>query len=898
MRAIFHLIKGGAVVNKNLIFFFFSIILFACGAGNNSGNGQEIATDTIIRIDDTTSVPVINGAVTQGILYIRNYSDSDIHNITYNLNATKSQGIWSKLSAALSLKGVALKENANSFMLLNPEECNTVKAHGYCVLKFNTPSLTVGNKGFAMVSLKYLDHQGQSQSYLQIVNYQYVDISKIGLTFFNASLNTVATQGETRYIVSYLIAGGQIGNVYNNVNLVSDNDGQVAVKNGFVNGQQLAAGQLVPVEFIVKFNGSIATSTVVTPTYSDTNHSVYNNSKTETSDLFINIIPEKAAGNLTFGDASIVNLMQESTVTISIVNNGNQDITHGIGVSLPEGSVTNDCAGMVLLANAKNSCNITYTVTQYQPGYSPITYTLNGVDVGNGILVWVNDKPYPAIYTFPNVGYISTIRGATRNFAFTVNNVGNAPLDNVSFNYYSGGYADIVQTGTSCQQDPNHKGKYVLGPLSQCFVYMRYKAGTAFGTSSFYMMLAGNYNDKNYIFTSLSVNYIVTGIPLLQFTRPGAAEDVDLVVMANGSNYESYIFNVVNTGSAPAVLDGYTLDGTPTSHIPRIDNASLSNPCPQTGTLSENESCNIRVVYGPEPANLTANESGVVNLIINYTGGYPDQDRNITTSVKYLLRGNDSSIAPLIVSVTNFMGSGISTDPFNTTGANALDSLITLRYSNLSINYSMINFNIDTNNLPRGLVVAGGDCATGANVSTIPVNGSCDLILELDKADLATISASNTFNSAISYPPASWSNAAGFYEQAIVEDTNGNTSFYLNYTQALITPIITPNPLSAESAILFFATSNTVGYGTLNVNISGVNSWLESQPITSSDCQITGQDYSATCNLLGADPYIAYFMPSYLQSGDSAFIPLYFTLSNGEYAYIDATLKFIEYIQP
>lgn len=901
MRELIFLILGRVVSYKKIIYFtLLTIILAACGGGNNgSSQGQVILEATAIKIDNTSPVPVVNGISTHGVLYIRNYSNLDIHNISYSLDSSTDYGIWQKAIKKLGVKYQAVKENSNHFILLNTKECSTIRANGYCVLNFNTPALSVGNKGSSLISLKYNDHQGKLHSYSQIVNYQYVDMKNITLAFFNASLNAVARQGETRYIVSYLIAGGESGSIYNQVSINSDNSGQASIKNGFVNGQQIAAGQVIPIEVAVKFTGNISTTAVLSPSYANTSRSNYQNkSLTLNSDLFINIIPSQSDSSLIFGDTPIINLMEESTATISIVNIGNKDVSGGsIGVTLSEGVVNNSCKGVVLLANAQNSCNITYRVTQYTPGSSQIIYTLDGIEVSNDFLVWTNDKPYPNVYITPNASNISIARNETQVFIFTINNLGNAPLNNVTFSYDSGEGGSVIQTGSSCQEYPS-SNLYMLKPLSQCSVSIKFTSGSAYGSGAIVMRLFGDYNGASYTFTSSPIRYSITESPILTFTHPTASENVNLVVMANGANYESYIFHVVNTGSAPAEIGGYTLDGTPTSHVPRIDNTLLDEPCPQSGILPKNAGCNIRVVYGPEPANLAINENGVTHLVINYDGGYPNVARNLAVPINYLLKGNDSSVAPVPVAAGNLAGEGTLDSPFEANGADTADSLITLTYTNPSINYPMLNFNIDTNNLPRGLVVAGGNCPTGAEVSTIPINGGCNLILKLDKADLAIMGASNTLNSPIPYPPASWNTAAGFYEQTQVEDTNGNTSFYLEYTQAVITPIITPNPLSSGTATLSFATSNTAGYGALNINVSGVNSWLETVPVASVDCSVNGVDYSASCNLLGALPDITYFMPNYLQSGDKAYIPLYFTLNSGEYAYIDGTLKFIEYTQP
>lgn len=903
MRELIFLLLGRVFSYKRFIYCtLLTIVLTACsGSGNNSpSQGQVTLEATAIRIDNTSPVPVVNGGSTPGVLYIRNYSNLDIHNISYSLDSSTDYEIWQKAIKKLGVKYQAIKENSSHFILLNPEECSTIKANGYCQLKFNTPVLSVGNKGSSLISLQYNDHQGKLHSYSQIVNYQYVDMKNITLAFFNASLNAVARQGETRYVVSYLVAGGESGSVYNQVSINSDNSGQASIKNGFVNGQQIAAGQVIPIEVAVKFTGNTATAAVLSPSYVNTNQSGYQNKPlTLNSDLFINIIPSQSDSNLIFGDTPIINLMQESTATISIVNIGNKDVSGGsIGVTLSEGVVSNNCTGVVLLANAQNSCNITYRVTQYMPGSSQIIYTLNGIEAGNDLLIWTNDKPYPNIYITPSVSNISLTRNETQVFIFTINNVGNAPLNKVTFSYDSGGGGRVVQTGSSCQKSSSSSNAYLISPLSQCSVSINFTSGSSYGSGAIVMRLSGDYNGASYTFTSSPIRYNITEAPILTFTHPTASENVNLVVMANGANYVSYIFHVVNIGSAPAEISGYTLEGTPTSHVPYIDNALLDDPCPQSGILPKNAGCNIRVTYGPEPANLTINENGITNLVINYGGGYPNVAKNLSVPINYLLKGNDSSIAPVPVDAGNLAGEGTFDSPFEANGADTADSMITLTYTNPSINYPMLNFNIDTNNLPRGLVVAGGNCPTGAEVSTIPINGSCNLILKLDKADLAVMGASNTFNSPIPYPPASWNTSAGFYEQTQVEDTNGNTSFYLEYTQAVITPIITPNPLSSGAATLSFATSNTAGYRALNINVSGVNSWLETVPVASVDCSVNGVDYSASCNLLGALPDITYFMPNYLQSGDKAYIPLYFTLNSGEYAYIDGTLKFIEYTQP
>lgn len=912
-----------------------AIATTACQGGNSTstatnGGSKPLAptvASTQLSVDDMTAIPVVNGNSTQGKVYIRNYSDKDLSNVSISLaQASNSAQLKTKKTNSVKARANGLNNvntDENGFKILNASSCSTIKANNFCALDVVTPSLKPGASGNATVKISFTDSNGNAKTYNKIVNYRYVDTtSTTGVNFADGSVSAIGAQGSTRHVVGYLIGGGTAGTIHNNVKLRISKPGEVAIANGFVNGTQVAAAQAIPVEFLVDLNGSVQTGVSITPVV---NSSVVNSATTKSNQsnakkslqseellgtsLTVTLIPGLNTSHLVFGDLPTLFLESSTTasIPITVTNNGNADVSGPTVVNDNSGavSVNNPCASITLEANAANYCVITYTVNSTSSGVANLTYESSdgATIVGSDALYWFNNDLVPALSIKPSIDNFSVVVGSSTQLAYTLTNSGTATLDNIEMSYKMAGLGEFTQTATTCNTDAVHPGKYLLNAGGSCTVTGTFTANaTAMLNASMYMSATGLYNGKSYTFTSLQTIFNVTNSPILGFTSPSAGSTVLLQTLANGLESSQQIFTLTNSGNTAANITGYDLqnESAATTNQPQIDNSIVSTnpPCSANGTLAANASCDIGVKYGPIAADNTANEAGSMKLVVNYTGGTPDTPKTTEfDSIQYSLVGNDSMVTIGAPVVENLSGDGTQATPYKGNGFNPAGT-VTLTYSNPSQNYPLSNLNFNTNNLPQGLTVSGGTCPTGAISGSLAMGSSCTLILSLDKNTLAKMSDGTitvNSNKQVDYPSATWTTPMGFYSESGVVDTNGKSGLYISYVQASITPSFSVESGNYSTTTLTLTAINNAGYTTLTGNVSGVSGWLSTLPV-GSGCTVNSTDYSASCDLVAnTSASIVYTMPTYLQSGDSLDIPFMFSLGSNQFAYLSPMYEVISF---
>lgn len=861
---------------------FVGTVLVGCGSSSGGGSSPQV-TSGHVSIDAMTLVPVVNGSATRGTLYVHNYSNVTATGLQFGVDAPKkSQSKLQSLLSSLGFKSSSL-ETKDGFSLLNSELCSSIPAGGSCALNFMTPSLANGDKGSSSITLNY-KIDGAASSTNQIVNYQYVSLSALSGVNFTGDLTVTGAQGSTQHVVGYLYAGGNVGSKYSNVNLKSSSL-TTRINNGFINGQDVASGQVIAVEFAVNLQDSHNSGVNVVPEWSgvkSNNRQSLLGAVNSGAMLSLALIPSQNTVNYIFGMVPILNAPSTTPVPISVANNGNASSTGGLTATSDNPVLQIDdsnCRSTVLQANAANTCTISFSESSATPGSAIVTFKNSSNQVvGTQNVIWTNNLPVPAVYLTPNVSNTTFAKGVTTpesSVVFLVSNVGNAPLNGTTYVPTNTGPATWVQDSTTCGA--------VINAGGQCSITGHF-IGQDDGAGVFYIFAKGNYSSINYNFVSLPIRYMVTAAPSLVITPSG----VNMTVMANGVESKTQTYTVTNQGSDPALFTSLVLNTANTQTKPIIANSST---CSSTTTLAESASCTVVVTYGPESAGNTSNESGVATLHIDYHGGTPDVARNVENSFTYTLIGNDSYVALTNTSAPNLPGNGMESSPFS--GNPMLDPmLITLTYTNQSTNYAASGFNLNTNNLPYGLVVesASSTCATGANTMTLSQGASCNLVLKVAR-DLLTNSASGgsvvlNFTS----PTGTWTTPMGFYSAP------GNM-IYANYLQPTVVSTLSKNNGSFESTVLTMTAVNESTVSSLTINVKGVNGWLESAPIDpSNNCTINGSDYSVSCNLKTASTgNVTYIMPNYLQMGESADIPLVFSTNAGQYAYLDPQYTFINY---
>jgi hypothetical protein len=912
-----------------------SSLLAACSNQGSSGNTSSPTTPPTtpqsssppLSINEMTAVPVVNGTNTAGKIYIHNNGSHNISGIKISLqNATDNNALKAIPKPQGSSHNSSIADG-NGFQLINPDECTTVKAGMSCAVDFVTPNLTVGQRNSAVIMLNYTDAT-KSLQHKSIVNYQYVNSSTLnGVNFYGGSVTAVGNTGSIKYVTSYLLGGGASGTIYNNVNLQIDNIGAVGLTNGFVNGNQVAAGQVIPVEFLVKFNSNKPTIARVTPTYGSTAQTVkasqalrarnpqkhsWQNGQSGNS-LLINLTPSQESSNLIFSNLPLLNLASSTTATVTVVNNGNADVAAGsFTVTDTDGgthvAITNGCTGSIP-AYANGSCNITFTVNDATiTGSDVVTYKVSTNAVGSDTLYYKRNNAFPALTIAPAPSAISMMKSTGEStVTFTVTNTGIAPLTGISLSSQTtgNGITGFNNISGTCGISALN-ATFDLGAGSFCTVIGTYTAGSNIGYGYAYLQANVTYAGNSYSYSSLPVSYTITGSPELIFTNPAAGQTPDIITDANGFESTSYTFTVKNNGAESAIFTSYSLvpEGSQASAIPVID--TVNSTCSQTGTLASSESCNIVVKYGPIAATSSTNESGTLAMTINYHGGIPDTAYVESTQMVYHLVGNDSYVGVEFSGLGTTGGDGTSATPYATDGHDSTTQGITLTYTNYSQNYDMKNFNVNTNNLQRGLQASGGSCPTGSVTGTLAKGNSCTLELTVNKADYQTIAGSTTFGGLVNFPQASWwvdtvsgTPQGGFYLSGALKNAAGATGFYLNYTQAQLASSLSNNNNEFVSTDLTMVVTNATGYATFDGMVTGVSSYLESAPLSvSGGCTISGS-YGVSCPLWNGTSatsgVVTYIMPTYFVSTSSTNIPLVFSSNSSGFVYLSPAYMFIKY---
>ncbi|MBX9866855.1 MAG: hypothetical protein K2Y14_08050, partial [Burkholderiales bacterium] len=493
-------------------------LLVGCGGGSSgSSNGGGNATQTsLVSIDAMTAVPVINGSATQGTLYVHNYGTTAATGVNFNLGSATAK---TKVKAVLAKVGLNFGgyEDANGFVLINPERCGSIPAGGSCAVNFTTPSLSVGNLGNSLVKLAYNGSHGSATT-SQVVNYKYVNLAALSGVNFTGSLDVTGIQGSTQHVVGYLYAGGAIGTSYKNVNLNSTNT-TTRISNGFINGQEVVAGQVIAVEFAVAMQSNKTSSVNVTPSWGSSKlQASLLSSSASGSPLTLSLTPTQSIANLIFGNIPVLSAPTTSAAVVNVVNNGNADSSGGLTATATDGNaadliITNGCSSTVLTANAANSCQITFSTNSYTSGTTTVEYKNNtGTVVGSQMVVWSNDQPFPAVYIAPTPTTISLgkgIFGSESSIVFMVTNAGKAPLTGVSYPVTNTGSATWTQDGSTCSNS--------IGALASCAI-TGHLTGTNDGTGSLYIKAQGSFNSVSYSFVALPLSYTVTANPSLEIT--------------------------------------------------------------------------------------------------------------------------------------------------------------------------------------------------------------------------------------------------------------------------------------------------------------------------------------------------------------------------------------------
>lgn len=819
--------------------------LAGCGgvAGVAAGGNAKTPLAVDFQIDYVATIPVLNGNPTSSYFYVHNDGDSALTGISYNLAGGSTAGDIS---------------DANGFILKASSlaTCSSIAAHSFCAIEFTTPSLSIANQNNSLLQVSLLDANGFSHSYDQVLNYGYYNSSLQSGVNFASSADIVANITNKKYMQAYLVAGGSTSS-YSNVNLQISDNGALQINQGFVNGQTLAAGQLVPVEFAVNINSQQAYPIDVTPQYvinlgtqlQKTSLTPLQTQNQAKSNLAANL----AAATVSSGQSLYVNATSQTDSSLAL-KLGNvpllvapSDETNAATIYVSSfGRVSDltiepDSANLQVYANScgnviesNASCSFKLGVSSASSGSGTVVFKVKGTPIYSMVAFYAPVIPVDGEARLVNdttagiLGLQANQSSSVINLVFS--NLGLNPLNDLVFTprNSSGGSTKLEIVSNSCAPQ--------IAAQAQCVVQVRLIAATVAEQGSVYLDITGKVGTTAFTTQSNTIDYYVNTTNTLIIASP-VGSSASLSVIGNGVDSQSAIFTLQNTGSSSTPINSTTLNGI---NLP----TSLSISANQCGnSLAAGQSCNITVKYGP--MNLESNISGVANLIVNY--GASTESNNLIGTINYSGIGLDSYLALTNVSASGFSGSGSIASPYAASGCSASPMVITLTYKNMSENFIAQNLAldiIDGHLTPYLSVDVSSTCGYGANPKDLGIGQSCDLVLTADKS---TMNNNSSYNLNVVYPSASWNTSQGFVTQNNFT-YNGSNTTYAGYTQPTLVSTITPTSGTSLNRTLTQTLVNADSCGSLTTNITSLAAFgVTAAPTTTTSGCTVNNDGSVSC---------------------------------------------------
>lgn len=842
--------------------------LAGCGgvAGVAAGGNSKTPLAVDFQIDYVGTIPVLNGNPTSSYFYVHNDGDSALTGISYNLaggsSSLSSSALSSKMNSSVKSKLTAAGDisDAHGFTLKASSlaTCSSIAAHSFCAIEFTTPNLSIANQNNSLLQVSILDANGFSHSYDQVLNYSYYNSSLQSGVNFASSADIVANITNKKYMQAYLVAGGSTSS-YSDVNLQISDNGALQINQGFVNGQTLAAGQLVPVEFAVKINSQQPYPIDVTAQY------VINSSALLLQPIQVastlkaqNLVKSNQAANLaaasvSSGQSLYVNATSQSdsslalklgnvpllvapsdettAATIYVSSFGRvNDLT--IEPDSPNVQVYANSCGSVIESNA--SCSFKLGVISASSGSSTVVFKVKGTPIYSMVTFYAPTTPVDGEARLVNDATVGVLGLQANQSSSIINlvfsNLGLEALTDLVFTprNSTSGSSHLEIVSNSC--DPKIESQ------AQCVVQVRLIAATTAEQGSVYLDITGKVGTTAFTTQSNAIDYYVNTSSNLIIASP-VGSSATLSVIGNGVESQSAIFTLQNTGSSATTINSTTLNGI---NLP----TSLSISDNQCGnSLPAGQSCNITVKYGP--MSLESNQSGVANLMVNY--GASTESNNLIGTINYSGIGLDSYLAITNVSASGFSGSGSIASPYAASGCSASPMVITLTYKNMSENFIAQNLAldiIDGHLTPYMSVDASSTCGYGANPKDLGIGQSCDLVLTADKS---AMNNNSSYNLDVVYPSASWNTSQGFVTQNNFT-YNGSNTTYAGYTQPTLVSTITPTSGTSLNRTLTQTLVNADNCGSLTTNITSLAAFgVTAAPTTTTSGCTVNNDGSVSC---------------------------------------------------
>lgn len=790
-----------------------SILLFACSGGGICNDNVPLPPlDIDYQIDYVGTIPVVNGAATSSYFYVHNDGDITLSNISYTLAGAANTVQNSNDGNISDDRGFTLDSSSLA-------KCSILLPHTSCEIKFTTPSLSLGNQNNSLLIVNVPDSNGFNHRYEQVLNYSYYSANVLTGVDFVGSANVIANLGTKRYMTAYLIGGAGSNVIYDDVILHFSLDNILVINQGFVNGSQVAANELIPVEFEAKLSSSGVTPLSITPQYIVTELSSQNSTASLVKSNVGGLTVSSGQGLFVNTSTNLNSALGIKLGSIPLLTNGDSTVVYVSSFSyVGQLQISLDNANISISDNTCNSgiesnasCSFKLTAQSDAVGTTLINFMLpdsaeevfsEEINFGPRVEDMAIDTPRLISNTPLNMlTLLVNEQSSVINFVFS--NIGNTGLNNLTITPHIGNGANMNIINNQCAD-------IRLAPNTQCLVQVSITGGNNISEGHAWLSVDAT-TDGNKAYTSQSniINYLIVGGGLYISSPIGAT--VTLVVNGDGYESQSAVFVVSNSSTREQVINNISITGVAVPVNLQITGSTCT-------TLSGGESCSVTVKYGPML--LESNVNGVANLTVNY-----GESQVLQGKINYSGLGMDSSLVISNVSVNGFIsGDGSVANPYHALGCENSTPQIILTYTNQSVNYVIDKLSLNTidSNISPYMSVdsALSTCGYGSHTTSLGIGQSCNLVLNANKEWMKDNSG---YQLNVVYPQASWQTSRGFlYQDNFIY--NSSSVLYANYIQPVLTSSISPNAGSSLVRELTQVLSNMNGCsGSITTTISSPN---------------------------------------------------------------------------
>ncbi len=488
------------LVKKSLLLVAIAFVLQIAGCSSHNlgaDDNQNINNNSLI-IEPASIVPVIDGKATAAGVYVHNYSNETLENITYEATITDS---------------------ARANLNVAPHQCASIAANSSCLLMFYTPTLTQQyDSGSTLLTAHFNGYKSK-----QIINYSYIASKNYSGVSFNGDLTI---PGTGKYGTVYAFGGQQAS--FRNVGFYPENS-SIGIVNGLDNGHvNIGSNEVIPLE--IKAAENITAAQVsLTPYLEDEINFKQLSSEEELSNIIhsqqtqkslqagniqdITIIPEFRA-NLVIGAVPTLNAEKESNAIVTIANNGvtaASDLNLAVlpgesAITVSVSDVTNPCSNS-LAAGA--SCNFRVNLLNNNSSGSTsviVTYN-NGIstDSSSANVSYYNSAKAPMVSAKFNDSSLRLRPNTPSQAKISIENKGSAELTSPKYSLlYTGNLSSGLNPSTI---DTGNCGSTIPINANNCNLSVTIATnGVQSLNGNMLLQIAGSYAGQNYSFISKPIS--------------------------------------------------------------------------------------------------------------------------------------------------------------------------------------------------------------------------------------------------------------------------------------------------------------------------------------------------------------------------------------------------------